>query len=613
MKYLVFLLKVLFVQLAFCQVFRVLFLTLSPVKLDFTLVLGSLISGFQFDLGISLIVLVLLSLFQWLISSVIPLLYHNLFLGFFFILITFQAMAAVGDIILYKYWDCIFSVRAYPYLKNISELFKNVSTFNFVFVVFYLGFITILFFYVSNKMKLFAVFSIKWFQRGLVIICLILLAFLAIRGGLREIPRNQSDGFYCSNRTYNISSINSTWNFFNVLVENQKFLEKNPYKKLSDTIMLIRVNEMQRDGVIKDVQIFSFSTQPNIVLITMEGVSAEVFKIHNGQIAHMPFLESLLDSSYYFMRAFSVGSRTEQGLAAMLSGSLATPYNNITDNISTLSDIPSILTTMNKRKYHTQFVFGGNVEFANMRAYLNQMGYDTVLDIVSFDKKRDLQSLGVPDEYLVDALIDQYEKLKLPFFLHTLTLSTHEPFDIPGLKTYSSEKKMYLQSVTYLDNQLKKLFSRLATNKKFDNTVFIITSDHGHKMPNNYDIASKERYHIPMILYSKKLNSVYRGYQDTSLFAQQNFPATLSYLLGWKEKNYLKFSRNHFTSMNRYTMSAFVNGYLFQTDTSSISYDYVWRPYDTANKELVRQHSYPQALLQYLADQIRGVRPIKEK
>jgi phosphoglycerol transferase MdoB-like AlkP superfamily enzyme len=167
--------------------------------------------------------------------------------------------------------------------------------------------------------------------------------------------------------------------------------------------------------------------------------------------------------------------------------------------------------------------------------------------------------------------------------------------------------------VTYLDNQLKKLFSRLATNKKFDNTVFIITSDHGHKMPNNYDIASKERYHIPMILYSKKLNSVYRGYQDTSLFAQQNFPATLSYLLGWKEKNYLKFSRNHFTSMNRYTMSAFVNGYLFQTDTSSISYDYVWRPYDTANKELVRQHSYPQALLQYLADQIRGVRPIKEK
>lgn len=160
MKYLVFLLKVLFVQLAFCQVFRVLFLTLSPVKLDFTLVLGSLISGFQFDLGISLIVLVLLSLFQWLISSVIPLLYHNLFLGFFFILITFQAMAAVGDIILYKYWDCIFSVRAYPYLKNISELFKNVSTFNFVFVVFYLGFITILFFYVSNKMKLFAVFSI---------------------------------------------------------------------------------------------------------------------------------------------------------------------------------------------------------------------------------------------------------------------------------------------------------------------------------------------------------------------------------------------------------------------------------------------------------------------
>jgi hypothetical protein len=80
----------------------------------------------------------------------------------------------------------------------------------------------------------------------------------------------------------------------------------------------------------------------------------------------------------------------------------------------------------------------------------------------------------------------------------------------------------------------------------------------------------------------------------------------------WKEKNYLKFSRNHFSDMNRYAMSSFVNGYLYQTDTSSISYDYVWRPYDTTNVSLVKQHSYPQAILQYLADQIRGVRPIKE-
>ena len=180
MNYLVFLLKILFVQLVFCQVFRVLFLTVSPVKFEFALVIGSLISGFQFDIGISLIVLVLLSLFQWLISFVTTSRYHSLFQGFFFIVIVFQAMAAVGDIILYKYWDCIFSVRAYPYLKNISELFKNVSTFNFVFVVFYFGLITILFFYVSNKVKLFAVFSIKWFQRGLVIICLIPLAFLTV-------------------------------------------------------------------------------------------------------------------------------------------------------------------------------------------------------------------------------------------------------------------------------------------------------------------------------------------------------------------------------------------------------------------------------------------------
>lgn len=612
MKFLFLLIRILVLELLFCQFFRIIFVLLSPSKFDLTLLIGCMRAGLDFDLGIGLLVLFLLIIIQWILSFVTPNFRDTIFYFFFFVLILVQAIAAVGDIILYKYWDSIFSVRAYPYLKDIAELTKNVSSFNIVFVAFYFGLISLLFFYARKIVGTSINLNPRWYVRLILLLILAPAFILCLRGGFREIPRNQSDGFFCDQRTYNMAAINSTWNFFNVLVENQKFLESNPYAKMSEPLMLSRLFEIQRPGFNYDLELFSFTSPPNIVLITMEGVSAEVLKMHNGEKIYMPFLESLLDSSYYFSNAYSVGSRTEQGLGALLSGTLVTPYNNVTDNVSVLSDLPSILTSMNRRKYHTQFVFGGNVEFANMRAYLNELDYDTILDINHFPESMRQQSLGVPDEHLVNELALQFKKLKSPFFLHTLTLSTHEPFDIPRLKTYASEKKMYLQSVTYLDSQLERFFDMVQADTKYDNTLFIITSDHSHKMPNNCDIASKERYHIPFIFFSKKLNNRYKGFNDTVLFAQHNFPATISNLMKWKEKNYLKFSRNHFSDMNRYTMSAFVNGYLYQTDTSSISYDYVWRPYDTTNVSLVKQHSYPQAILQYLADQIRGVRPIKE-
>lgn len=612
MKYFFFLLKTFCLQLVLCQVFRIIFLLISPAKLQLNLLLGSLLSGLQFDPGISLAVLVLVVLFYWFTSYFKRGISCILYI-LFGLLVVIQGMAAVGDIILYKYWDSIFSVRAYPYLKNISELKRNVSSFNLLFVIFYFGLIGFVMYYGIRVLNLKIEVQPKWYTHLILIVVLLPLTFFTLRGGFREIPRNQSDGYFCDNRTYNIASINSTWNFFNVLVENQKFLDVNPYMKMPDRLMLERINEIQKQGINRDIELFNFSTNPNIVLITMEGVSAEVFKIHNGDSSYMPFLESMLDSSYYFANAFSVGSRTEQGLGAMLTGSLATPFNNVTDNVSTLSDLPSIVSSLNDRKYHTRFVFGGNVEFANMRAYLYEIGFDTIIDINHFPKEQQKQSLGAPDQFLFEELLSQFEVMKAPFFLHTLTLSTHEPFDIPGLKTYASEKKMYLQSVRYLDKQLERFFSKIKKEKKLDNTLFIITSDHAHKMPNDCDIASIERYHIPLIVYTKGMNSQFVGYKDTTLFAQQNFPATLSYLMRWKERNYLKFSRNHFSDISRYTMSAFVNGYLFQTDTSSISYDYIWRPYDTTNVSLVKQHSYPQAILQYLADQIRGSRPIKEK
>lgn len=608
---------ILALQLFISQVYRISFLLTSKEDINPLLFIQSLWVGFQFDVGVSCIVVLLISLLIFVAITVKnKSIFSKIIYSCFLIIVLLQSIIHIGNIILYKYWDSIFSIKAYPYFKDIRELFKNVSSINILFFVAYLLFTGLVFHLVfkllvdSHLQKLHENYKFYW--QILLIFILVPISFLALRGGLREIPRNQSDGYFCTNRTYNIATINSTWNFFNVLVENQKFIEKNPYEKLDSTLVQSRIDSLFGKAENGNIQLWNSTIKPpNIVLITMEGVTAEMFQYHNHSVSYMPFLESIMDSSYYFSQAYSVGSRTEQGLAAMLSGCLATPFNSLTDNINTLPKIPSILDNLNDNKYNTTFLFGGNVEFANMRAYLTEIGFDKIIDILDFEPSLRKQSLGVPDEYLFEKLAELFQQTKQPFFIHTLTLSTHEPFDIPKSNPTQSEKKLYINSVKYLDVQLQKFFEQIKHSPKFNNTIFIITSDHSHRLPENWDIAMPERYHIPLIFYSPLLKNEFKGYKDSLYFAQQNLPATLTYLFHWKEKNYLSYSKNHFSNAPKFTFSTFVNGYLYQRDSLRISYDYVWRPYDTTNSVLVNAHSYPQAILQRLTDQIRGIKPIQ--
>lgn len=608
-------------QLGFCQLFRIIFILISKAKFEFILTLKSMYYGLQFDLGICLVFILLISLFTFIIKLIVNSIQflfktklnsrlYTITLAFSFLLISIQSLNSLGDIILYKYWDSIFSVRAFSYLKNMNELFKNVSSLNLCFVCIYVLFTSLIFHYIFSsiirKKLIFFETNYNLALHFILILMLIPISFLALRGGWREIPRNQSDAYFCSNRTYNIATINSTWNFFNVLVEHNKFLETNPYHKMSDTVAEQKIAELFYNGENYTFNLFTDIEKPNIVLITLEGVSAELLKLHNGTESSMPFLESLIDSSYYFSRAYSVGFRTEQGLAALLSGSLATPYNNITDNVNTLPQIPSIISTMKKKGYNSSFIFGGNLEFANMRAYLTELKFNKLIDVLDFKKEHRTQKLGVPDEFLFEKVEDELRKSKSPFYIQVMTQSTHEPYDIPNSNPLESEKKLYKKSATYLDIQLKLFFDKIRSTRQFKNTIFIICSDHSHRLPNDKDIAETERYHIPFLIYSPKMRKEYQGVKDSVLFAQQNFPATLSFLMNWKEKNYLNYSVNHFSNSPKFAFSSFVNGYVFQRDTQVYSYDYNWRPYDTTKIELVQAHSYPQAILQVLVNQIRN-------
>lgn len=591
-------------------IIKLIFILLYSPYFNFYLFIKTVCYGLQFDLGILFVVTSFLCLF-----IVFSMLWKSKFVFSFSYFIVFCLIFfAVIDLCLYSSWQSIFSLRACAYLfkpYTILQLVSNFQAFCLLSILLALPyFITLS----IRKWVLNDFIDIKIKKTSLIFTSILFLAlgFGFLRGWWREIPLNQSDAYFTSVKTYNLAAINSTWNFFNVLVNNKRFLSGNPYLKVDKLEAENLIEAEFKSGLNTDIQLFNFNdnSKPNIVLITMEGVNAELFLRHNGTESSMPFLESLIDSSYYFAKCYSVGFRTEQGLAAVLSGALATPHSNFTDNISISQQLPSILTNFNQLGYQSAFLFGGDIEFANMKTYLRSIQFKNIIDINNFDQKNKSQKLGVSDDKLFQFAEGIFHG-KEPFFHHIMTQSTHEPYDIPINKLEFNEEKKYKNTAKFLDQSIKNYFQYIRSRKSFQNTIFIITSDHAHRFPGNIDIADPKRYHIPMMIYSPLLKSEFKGFNDTILISQADFPATMTFLLNWKSKNYLRYSRNHFSYSSKSCFSSFVEGFIFQKDGQNLSHEYIWGQNNFNDTAVFNRHKLPLSIMQILTDQVRGEGKIK--
>lgn len=508
------------------------------------------------------------------------------------------------DFTLFREWQSIFNYRAAKYLFQPFKIIKNISSSEIgIGILLVFGFWIMTKFMYNKLLQYKSTTSFKWKYLFFQIV-LIPIVFFALRGGFSVVPKTQSHAFHSTHRVYNLASINSTWNFFTILINFSPYIKGNPYKKFDEKNVNQYINQLFSDETnLTDTNLICKLQNPNIVLITLEGVGVAAMQATLNQQKIMPFLDSLSKEGIYFSNFYATGFRTEQGLASLLSGALSLPFNNFTDDVNALKNMPSIIQTFRNKSYQTNFLFGGDIEFMNVKAYLKSIGFQSIKDVNAFNKADRFQKLGVPDAILFNKAVSEISTQKAPFFYQILTQSTHTPFDIPGQQPSSDEAQNYLQAARYLDNALSQFFKKIEKQPCYKNTIFIITSDHAHHYPQDISIASSTRFHIPLIIFSpSSLNS---NFDNKKYFAQNDFPATLMHILGWKEKQYLKFSRNYFSNNIPFTFSTFVDGYYFQNADTQFNQDYRW-PVNENDSKVMKNHKTPMYLMQYLVDDLKN-------
>jgi phosphoglycerol transferase MdoB-like AlkP superfamily enzyme len=324
------------------------------------------------------------------------------------------------------------------------------------------------------------------------------LLFIPIRGSFTVAPMNTGFVFFHNSKTYaNHAAINVIWNFLYSLQKGkvkypENFYDKTTAKRIVDSLYV------QQDSTFH----LWHAAQPNVILIILESFTADVIEPLGGIKDLTPNINALCREGILFDHFYASGDRTDKGIVATLSGYPAQPQTSIIKDSEKTQKLPSLNRSMEKLGYRSSFIYGGDIDFSNFRSYLTSSGFDHLTELGDFPQEQYTSKWGVHDHLMFERATHELDTTRTPFFKVILTLSSHEPFDVP-MEPYVKgilEESLFLNSCHYTDKSLGDFIRRCKTQSWWENTVVIITADHGHRYPGAKVLMSQERFKTPLLM-----------------------------------------------------------------------------------------------------------------
>ena len=525
-----------------------------------------MVHGLQLDATVAGY-LTVIPLLLTLLSVWIPGRYITFILkGYFFIVACIISLIFVVDIALYPYWGFRLDATPLFYLQSPSDALASApaSTLilqTLVFVVYTYGIFCALKRFVLPLMP--EQYVKKMFSNSVQLVLLGGILFIPIRGGVTTSTANVGMVYFSKNQFLNHSAINPCFSFLASLSKQQDFAAQYNYFSESQRSKIFKklTNQPQGDSIPELLT----TKNPNIILILMESFSANAIEVLGGEAGVTPNINRLSKEGILFSNMYANSFRTDRGIVAVLNGYLAQPTTSIMKYPAKSQTLPSIAKSLQKKGYTSDMLYGGDINFTNMQSYFFSSGYSKVTADRDFPLKSRLSKWGANDDitfaHLYQSMTDNSRKE--PFFSTFLTLSSHEPFEVP----YNRLKDPYLNSVAFTDSCLGDFIDKLKKLPLWNNTLIVLVSDHGFRYPAYVKEHDPKRYHIPMLWLGGAIKEprVIANYGN-----QTDLAATLLYQLDLPHKEFT-FSNNMVDSLQpAYAFYSYNNGFGF-IDTTGVS------------------------------------------
>lgn len=302
---------------------------------------------------------------------------------------------------------------------------------------------------------------------------------------------------------------NNTLDFFTFYpTVDQKTAEKNTLLPLGTTTLNRTITSDKPE------------LQKNVVLISIESLSAAYMKAYGYEESVTPFLDQLAQKSLFFTNLYATGNRTVRGLEAL---TLCIPPTAGESVIKREKENKNKFTTgsvFKSKSYSVKYLYGGYSYFDNMKDFYGGNGYEIVdRDNFTPEEITFANVWGVCDEDMATKAISEMNKdykAGKPFFHHWMTVSNHRPFTYPeGKIDIPADSKSRKGGVKYTDYSIMKFFEMAQKQPWFKNTVFVIVADHCSSSAGKTELPM-DKYRIPAMIYSPEFVTPQKFSQVTS-------------------------------------------------------------------------------------------------
>ena len=526
---------------------------------------GSMFYGMRMDMSMSVYLSLLVCVFAAL-AVFIPLFRSARLYKIYSAIVLLPVLLLIfADIGLFKEWGFRVDATFLKYLANPAEAWASVShlpIFAIIvsFVVIY-ALLVYLFNIWLNKLSSALHSPGKKWMNFFALLLLAGLFIIPLRGGLQLAPLNQSSVYFSDNNFANQSAINAPWNFMHSISHNTD-TKKNPfvYMEVAEARAL-RDSLFRTTGQHENILRSTAGPKTNVIFIVWESFTEKATHLQRDGIEITPRFNELKKEGIYFSDIYATGDRTDKGIVGVLSGYPSQPTTSIVKTPVKASRLPMISKTLAAQGYNTSFYYGGELEFANMKAYLLGGAFKKFTAKNDFDPKDQNSKWGAHDGVVMKKLLEGLSKEAGPFFCTWLTLSSHEPFEVPVPAVFKTadETSLFLNSLHYTDAVIYDFLQQCKLQRWWNNTLVVIAADHGHRQPSTG--KKIDDFKMPLLFLGGAIAQ--QGMIKDRIGSQVDIPATVLAQLNISAKDFV-WSRNLFDSRSLpWAYFSFNNGYGF--------------------------------------------------
>lgn len=392
--------------------------------------------------------------------------------------------------------------------------------------------------------------------------------FIIIRGGVTESTSNIGQVYFSNEPFLNHSAVNPDFSLLSSMGKSQDFASEFNFFDEEKRAALFDGLYPTTDGD-SIIQVLN-TKRPNILIILMEGFGGAFVEPLGGLPDVTPHFNRLSKEGVFFTNCYANSFRTDRGTVCTFSGYLGLPTASVMKIPAKSRTLPAIAEGLSKAGYKTDFLYGGDINFTNMKSYLLSTGYQRLTANTDFSlAEQTSNAWGVNDDITFEYLYNQLRNRKEEGPWHTafLTLSSHEPFEVP----YHRLEDKIPNAFAYTDECLGKFVDRLKQTPAWKDLLVICLPDHGFYYPREGSNAMPRFYHIPLLWLG---GAIKQPMQVDKIMNQTDLAATLLGQLGL-EHTAFTFSRNVLGSDYKYPFAfySFNNGFSFRDSTGVTVFD----------------------------------------